>query len=464
MDSSSVRFQQFISMFSNYPQMQSELKLDSKPAVNGNGSQPKPLGQRAETLPTPVHRPTRSNEEEQRRRERRPKEELNIFASPEKEGRLSPEKRVDRARPRPRRNSESSVMDKPKMTEEERAAREKRHKEREERRRKEGRSTRPKRPKGLDVIDKLDVTGIYGPGLFHHDGPFDACNPHRNRKNARAAPMEAFPAGSANNALGGAGPVNKNVNLDQFHGRGVEAFTDYHDARPENENRWGPQRPKLDDRQMSFNPTDRIEPVHGEESVGLGTSTFLEGAPATRSAMQRRESEDQGPNSGTFQNDAGGLTRKRSLAQRIRGINQTRPRYGNNGRITSPDARYDRVSPTSPKGPQSAGGIPRMNERNPFFQSYDDAYEKKGASIKVAEQDKDSGRSRADSEAKRGLLSDMGRDRAPSDPPRPLQRSVTADSVGESATRQATGAVGGGFLQRVKSLKGGRRQRPEIRT
>ena len=55
-------------------------------------------------------------------------------------------------------------MERPKMTEEERAAREKRHREREDRRHKEGRSGRPRKPKGLDVIDKLDVTGIYGPG------------------------------------------------------------------------------------------------------------------------------------------------------------------------------------------------------------------------------------------------------------------------------------------------------------
>ena len=357
------------------------------------------------------------------------------------------------------------------MTEEERAAREKRHKEREDRRRKEGRPGRPRKPKGLDVIDKLDVTGIYGPGrklrlsyvyrptepltgvlVFHHDGPFDACNPHRNRRRDRAAPMQAFPAGSANNALGGAGPVNKNVNLDQFHGRGVEAFTDYHDA-PEGENRWD-RRP-----QISFDPAARIEPVHGEESVGLGTSTFLEGAPASRSAMQRRESEDQLPAPAGFV--GAGITRKRSLAQRIRGISQPRPRYAD-GRVVSPEARYERSSNSpemSPRGPLSAGGT-SLHERNPFFDDYDGAYEKKGASIKIAEQDKDVGRSRADSEAKKGLLSDIGRTRAPSSPTRPLQRSITADNVREGASKPAP-AVGGGFLNRVKSLKGGRRARPE---
>ena len=273
--------------------------------------------------------------------------------------------------------------------------------------------------------------------------------------------MQAFPVGSANNALGGAGPVNKNVNLDQFHGRGVEAFTDFHHA-PEGENRWGPRRPEMQDRQISFNPTDRIEPVHGEESVGLGTSTFLEGAPASRSAMQRRQSEDQSTAPAGF--SGGGITRKRSLAQRIRGISQPRPRHGE-GRVVSPEARYERgtTSPeTSPRGPLSAGGTTRLHESNPFFEDYDGAYDQKGTNIKMVEQEREVGRSRAESEAKKGLLSDVGRSRAPSSPTMPLQRSITAESVGEGAPRSALGG-GGGFLSRVRSLKGGRRPRPEVR-
>lgn len=71
---------------------------------------------------------------------------------------------------RPRSNSESSGMDKDKRAEEDKKRRERR-KEREARREKEGKSSkdlkssRPtKRPQGLDIIDKLDVTGIYGQG------------------------------------------------------------------------------------------------------------------------------------------------------------------------------------------------------------------------------------------------------------------------------------------------------------
>ncbi|KAH8835719.1 hypothetical protein DL96DRAFT_1575346 [Flagelloscypha sp. PMI_526] len=53
----------------------------------------------------------------------------------------------------------------------------------------------PPRPKNkkkssqhADVIDRLDFTGV---GLFHHDGPFDACAPSRNRQRNKA-PMFAW--------------------------------------------------------------------------------------------------------------------------------------------------------------------------------------------------------------------------------------------------------------------------------
>lgn len=251
--------------------------------------------------------------------------------------------------------------------------------------------------------------------------------------------MQAFPANSANNTLGGSGPVNKNIDLERFHGVGAEGFQDYAGTF---------KRPDAA-RAMSFDPTSRVEPVHGEESVGLGTSTFLEGAPASRAAMmQRRESETQ--DAGMGGGAGGGLGRKKSLAQRLRGMSRPeRPtaalrspeaRYGEN-----PYSNYTKTSPTSPPPPprmaQSAGGPSRAvhkNEMNPFDTLYDDAYEKKGASIKIAEQDK--------------ALPPVGRERAPSSPRRNLERRATTDSADEPKPS-------GGFLNRVKSLKGGRRRR-----
>lgn len=307
---------------------------------------------------------------------------------------------------------------------------------RERRRMRDERSKDPKsrgkqrRPQGLDIIDKLDVTGIYGPSMIHHDGPYDAVQPHRNRKKDHRAPMEAFPVGSANNALGGSGPVNKNIDLDTFHGRGANAYADFGApaAAPEY------KRPEVE-RSVSFNPKDRDDIVHGESSFGLGTSTFLEGAPAARSAIQRRESETNNAMA------EGGLGRKKSIAQRIRGISQPRRQFGDpNARIMSPEARYGNArSPGSPQV-KSAGGLGKADELNPFFDDYNTAYDNKGATIKESE-NRDPGSS-------------------PTAPSRnPLARAMTADSFEQSATAEPKAQSG--FLSRVKSLKGGRRPRPE---
>ncbi|KAI0669800.1 hypothetical protein C8Q78DRAFT_146059 [Trametes maxima] len=58
----------------------------------------------------------------------------------------------------------------------------------------EKKSGRPRPKKGsshADVIDRLDFSGV-GP-MFHHDGPFDACAPSRNRHRNKA-PMFAWSA------------------------------------------------------------------------------------------------------------------------------------------------------------------------------------------------------------------------------------------------------------------------------
>ena len=115
------------------------------------------------------HRPSRSQEEDLQKtrngaRARGPLQGLDIFADPSEvvkngEGR------------RPRRNSDSSaVSSKPLDSEEEQRRKERRHKDREVRRDGKGRphassSARVKKPnQRLDVIDKLDVTSIYGTG------------------------------------------------------------------------------------------------------------------------------------------------------------------------------------------------------------------------------------------------------------------------------------------------------------
>lgn len=235
--------------------------------------------------------------------------------------------------------------------------------------------------------------------------------------------MQAFPEGSRNMSLGGSGPNNTKLNLDQIHGTGHEAHIDYNKSGLENGYGYDQRRPNPE-RSASFNPLDRVEPVHGEESVGLGTSTFLEGAPASRAAIQRRATEDE------YSTDpSNSLSRKKSLAQKIRGVRPV-------PRMTSPEPGMK--SPTTPL----ETGKSETNA-NPFFKDYDQEYEKKGAQIASAEEKQ--GRTRAPSSPRRGLG---------------LERKITAESVdgGED------GKSGGGFLSRVKSLKGGpRRTRAERR-
>ncbi len=236
--------------------------------------------------------------------------------------------------------------------------------------------------------------------------------------------MQAFPKDSLNMALGGSGPNNSKLNLDQIHGRGIEAHRDYNHAAVQDADADYMRRPQPE-RSASFNPTARTEPVHGNESAGLGTSTFLEGAPASQAAIQQNMAEQEAAE----QAMAAGLSRKKSLAQRIKSV---RPRVNDTGRMTSPEP-FPAASPTSPLATGKSQKGP-----NPFFKDYDQEYEKKGAQIAFAEEQlKTAPRARAPSSPKRGLA---------------LERTITAESIG--APREEVKSGGGGFLSRVKSIKG----------
>ncbi|KAL6704107.1 hypothetical protein ACN47E_008770 [Coniothyrium glycines] len=389
---------------------------------------PRPTANRSDTDPRGGHRPSRSEEERERLRGHPrgpPRPRGPPGTRPQHPS--SPERRETR---RPRRNSESSMIDKGSLDPDEERRRRERRKEREQRS-KDAKSTsrRTRKPMGLDLIDKLDVTGIYGPSMIHHDGPYDAVQPHRNRKKDQRAPMHAFPAGSANNSLGGSGPLNSKIDLDRIHGRGAEGFTDFAGAAAETE--WK----KPVGQTTEFSAKGREDIVHGSASHGLGTSTFLEGAPASRKAIEQ-ESEAQRAKQLA---EINGLGRKKSIAQRFRGISQPRQnRYGDGPRILSPDARYGATSPNGQNGSYSAGALSqtKATERNPFFaDDYDKAYEAKSAAIKTSDTDSKDG------------SSPPGRNA--------LTRAITTESIG-SPTGEAKPS--GGFLNRVKSLKGGRRR------
>ena len=181
-----------------------------------------------------------------------------------------------------------------------------------------------------------------------------------------------------------------------------------------------------------FDPASRVEQIHGAESMGLGTSTFLEGAPASRAAIQRRQSETE------FQGLGNGLQRKKSLAQKIRGINNR----GTSDRVTSSDRVVNSIP--KPGSPARSSGSRKHKDKNPFFQDYDDAYERKGEEIQqVAE----------------GIKTD----RIPATRPRSTGSTKVAQEPEGTTPNEPVGSVGGdeemktagggGFISRVKSLR-----------
>ncbi|BFZ55839.1 hypothetical protein PYCC9005_002880 [Savitreella phatthalungensis] len=181
------------------------------------------------------------------------------------------------------------------------------------------------RRKHLDKIDLLDVSG-FSTGGFHHDGPFDACNPSRN-KNTKRAPVLAFAKDSTAMSLTGGAP-NQPVYFGD-HVNNAESFSDYAAAASPSK-----LRPSAGTRSTSFDPSVPVDPIHGNVSIGLGATTFLEGTPASYSAMMARTVSDTGsvdaavermrPRATSENVGSGQLARKKSVIQRIRGAYRER--------------------------------------------------------------------------------------------------------------------------------------------
>lgn len=172
-------------------------------------------------------------------------------------------------------------------------------------------------PKNVDTIDKMDVTGLFG-GSFHHDGPFDACTPHRN-KNSKAAPVMAFPADGPNNSIGGASAKKSALN-EVFGREEIDDDDDLYKSR-------APNRGVTAGSNGSTSTLDAIKPnaktvtqfdvkgrthaVHGPTTEGLGSTTFLDGAPASKIAIRDDIKQH------VHQTRTGGVQRKKSLTQRL---------------------------------------------------------------------------------------------------------------------------------------------------
>ncbi|KAI1001720.1 hypothetical protein K3495_g6483 [Podosphaera aphanis] len=415
------------------PTIDKKISTPKPSAVPNSQSKPTPEKDRKPSQAPMGHRLTKSQEEALRARRTvsaspnrsRPTRELDIFADPPNQSRKSNERR-------PKRNSVSSIKGSPVKSltpEDEKKRQERRRRERKlrERDEKDPKSRKPNHK--LDVIDKLDVTSIYGTGLFHHDGPFDACNPHRNRRGSKRAPMKAFPKDSLNNVLGGGGPINKRPDHATFLGNNdEEAFKDYSKGGSNygefelytgGVNGSTPAHIRRESNVVSA--TTRVEPIHGEETLGLGTSTFLEGAPASKTAMQRRKSESPPPENN--------LSRSKSLAKKIRGINV--PRREHAPWLPSPDF-------SSPEARTfGATKADRRSTDSEVSKGGDPAHAKKDSVVVIVEPEKPSIHNRENGHRTTG-------------PPDYL----AADAPGEMLTAKTSS----GFLNRVKSLKAGPRK------
>lgn len=216
----------------------------------------------------------------------------------------------------------------------------------------------PVKAKNLDTIDKLDVTAFFGGG-FHHDGPFDACTPHRN-KNQKQAPVMAFPVDGPNNSIKGLAPnIDKNEQMNLAFGYNDNEYLNnsnkdknvtttttkpYQDS---DENLPTPglktnkqskdltttlYTPKLNPSVIGFDANKNAEPIHGSTTAGLGSSTFLDGAPAPKI----------GGGDEYLSVNGGGLGRKKSLVQRLRNNSHSE----NNTRRNSNENQYS--NPSSP--------------------------------------------------------------------------------------------------------------------
>lgn len=181
--------------------------------------------------------------------------------------------------------------------------------------------------KNIDTIDKLDVTGFFGGSKFHHDGPFDACTPQRN-KDAKAAPVAAFPIDGPNNSIKGMAPTNsKNEQYDMVFG--IDKASEYDSHYPDNKPRSNSASNLINSgytngrivQRASSTDLDSLAPVkvglaqvdagtteklYGDTTLGLGSSTFMDGAPAY--GAQTSEPKN------------GGLVRKKTLLGRMKTI------------------------------------------------------------------------------------------------------------------------------------------------
>ncbi|CAL1206368.1 unnamed protein product [Candida parapsilosis] len=175
--------------------------------------------------------------------------------------------------------------------------------------------------KNMDTIDKLDVTGFFG--------------------ECKESSSHGFPADGPNNSIAGGSNFDKDQQMNlafgyddvddskldgersKLKGDGKEAVPVIKTNRVSNDPQTSIYTPKQNPSVINFDSTQKAEPVHGSTTAGLGSTTFLDGAPAPRGADDFLAP----PN--------GGLGRKKSLVQRLKGNGSS-----NSSRRNSNDDRH----------------------------------------------------------------------------------------------------------------------------
>lgn len=164
--------------------------------------------------------------------------------------------------------------------------------------------------------------------------------------------MQAFAEDSPSMVPTGGAP--RTFDHDLYLGKGEDPYNDFSRTAIKQMLNTTNSQPKPD--VATYDPKGKIEPVHGEETMGLGTSTFLDGAPASRAAIQENQKDDvflglPGANENGSGSGGGGLQRKKSLAQRIK--------FGGHGRERAMTDRAPRVA--SPE--RMDDGVPRYKDQ-----------------------------------------------------------------------------------------------------
>lgn len=159
----------------------------------------------------------------------------------------------------------------------------------------------------VDRIDLLDVTAVYGSGAFHHDGPFDACNPYRN-KSFLKDPVLAFHKDSTSMSfLKEDTTESLGFPIDKYFGhRDIEAYNEFSPSAFYSRNHSSSLL-----KGFTFELPQKTELLHGSEMSNFDVSTSLEGIYVSQSVTQPVSlisNEDEKKN------------RKHNLAQRIHNI------------------------------------------------------------------------------------------------------------------------------------------------